>query len=179
MEQPDLFQALDALGAVSFEGFAFRHTSPNRPATSGAGARQSGGRWNPPDSFPAIYTALSVETVVEEFYRLTEKSNLPPEFFLPRTLRLRAELKSVVDLRPEGALHSLGLDLSDIAGSDWAVSQRIGDAVHKLDHEGLLAPSATGLGDVLVIFEMKLRKPSTVEVDGSIVWDHLPDRLSR
>lgn len=50
---------------------------------------------------------------------------------------------------------------------------------HKLDHEGLLAPSATGLGDALVIFEMKLRKPSTVEVDGSIVWDHLPDRLSR
>jgi hypothetical protein len=64
----------------------FRHIAPHRGCTSGEGARQAGGRWNPSDSFPVIYTGLTEAAVVEEFFRLAERSSLPPESFLPRAL---------------------------------------------------------------------------------------------
>lgn len=171
----DIYQAVDSLGSVSHSSRAYRHISPRWTCTSGAGARQAGGRWNPPDSFPVIYTALSERTIVAEFYRFAERSNLPPAILLPRRLCvLQVDLRAVLDLRSADALAAVGLTVAYLEGDDWDLCREVGDAAHKLELEGLLAPSATGAGDILAIFELHLRPQSAVTEVEHRLWTELP-----
>jgi len=173
----DIYQAVDSLGSVSYSGRVYRHISPRWTCTSGAGARQAGGRWNPPDSFPVIYTALSERTIVAEFYRFAERSNFPPAILLPRRLCvLQVDLRAVLDLRSADDLAAVGLAVADLEGDDWDPCREIGDAAHKLELEGLLAPSATGVGDILAIFELHLRPQSAVTEVQDRLWTELPSK---
>jgi RES domain-containing protein len=171
----DIYEAVDSLGSVPFSGLVYRHISPRWTCTSGAGAREAGARRNPPDSFPVIYTALSERTLIAEFYRFAGRSSLPPANLLPRRLCvLQVDLRVVLDLRSTDALAAVGLTAADLESDDWSACQQVGDAAHKLEFEGLLAPSATGTGDVLAIFELHLRPQSVVrEVDHKL-WAELP-----
>jgi RES domain-containing protein len=73
--------------------------------------------------------------------------------FLPRDLHLiEVGGLQVVDLRAPNALLAVGLTLRDLSDPDWAVCQRVGDAADTLGLGGVLAPSATGVGDVLAVF---------------------------
>lgn len=172
-----VYELVDGLGAISFEGIVFRHISPHRTCTSGEGARQSGGRWNPQDSFPVLYTGLTELTAVEEFYRLAERSGLPPNSFLPRDLcLLEVSLRSVVDLRNADNLKAVGLTMSEVTSDSMEQCQGIGEAAHKLGLEGLLAPSATRAGEILAIFELNLRNESRVRDQGRRRWAAPPQR---
>jgi len=169
--RPSVYEIVDSLGVVPFQGAVFRHISPRRACTSGEGARQAGGRWNPPDSFPVLYTGLSEAVVVEEFYRLAERSGLQPQSFLPRTVCvLEVGLNAVLDLRRDEGLLAVGLPPTELAAHSMEDCQRIGEAAHKLGLEGLLAPSATGAGQVLAIFELNLRNDSRVQEVGRRIF---------
>ena len=149
----------------------YRHMSPHRVPTSGAGARQFGGRWNSPDSFPVIYTAISEETARAEFIRLAARSNRNIAEFLPRHLyTLEVNLTSLLDLRPGNALRTVNLAVDDMFADDLRSCQLVGDAAHKLGREGILAPSATSTGPVLAIFELNLHAKSVVRPQGYIEW---------
>src|SRR5437870_12658953 len=112
---PTLDQIVDSVGTVPFKGTVFRNIALHRGCTSGEGARQAGGRWNPPDSFPVLYTGLDESTVVEELYRLAERSGLLVESFLPRTLCvIEVELEAVLDLRTPQNLSSVGLTIEQL-----------------------------------------------------------------
>lgn len=177
MSAPNIYELVDSLGGASFGGEVFRHISPHRSCTSGEGARQAGGRWNPPDSFPVLYTGLAGLAVIEEFYRLAERSSLPPESFLPRTLCiLHVNLQAVLDLRSDESSSKVGLSTAAIRRDSVEACQRIGEAGHKLGLEGILAPSATGTGDVLAIFELNLKNDSFVQEVGTRVWPTPPTR---
>jgi RES domain-containing protein len=177
LTRPTLYELVDSLGRTPFRGVVFRHIAPNRQCTSGEGARQAGGRWNPPDSFPTLYTGLSEATVIEEFYRLGQRSNLPPESFLPRTLcRIYVELTAVLDLRSPDNLTAVGLSQQHLTSYSMGDCQGIGEAAHKLGLEGILAPSATAAGDTLVIFELNLNNDSIVQEQGRTLWPAPPSR---
>ena len=170
-----LHEQVDRLGSTKFSGVVFRHIAPHRGCLSGEGARQAGGRWNPPDSFPVLYTGLSERTVIDEFYRLAERSTLPVDSFMPRTLCiLEAELESVLDLRPDDGLSKVGLSLDQLRSYSMRECQAVGDAAHQLGLEGILAPSATGTGEVLAIFELNLRQSSSVRERGRREWRAMP-----
>jgi RES domain-containing protein len=155
----------------------FRHVAPHRGCTSGEGARQAGGRWNPPDSFPVLYTGLNESTAIEEFYRLAERSNLPVESFLPRTLCvIEADLEAVLDLRSGDSLSTVGLTFEQLSSYSTRECQRVGEAAHRLRLEGILAPSATGTGEVLAIFELNLRNNSRVGEQARRAWPMPPRR---
>ena len=175
MTRPTIFELVDSLGSVPFNGVVFRHIAPHRPCTSGEGARQAGGRWNPPDSFPVLYTGLTEPTVIEEFYRLAGRSSLPPESFLPRTLCvLDVELEAVLDLRNRESISTVGLTLDQLSSYSMEDCQRVGEAAHRLGLEGILAPSATAIGEVLAIFELNLRNNSRVQEQGRRTWSMPP-----
>jgi RES domain-containing protein len=162
---PQVAERVSALGASPFERTAFRHVSGTSDPRSGIGARIHGGRWNPPESFSTLYLALTVETLVAEWMRAAARQGLAPEDFLPRTLvTLQVRLEAVVDLRKPHARKSVGLTDADITSINAAPCQTIGEAAHFLGHEGLLAPSATEVGDVLAIFLDNMKVDSRVDV---------------
>lgn len=176
MTSPDIYETIDRLSAVPFSGVGFRHVAPHVDCRSAEGARQFGGRWNPPNSFPVLYIALSIESVAAEFLRMAARNARPPGDFLPRDVcTLEIELERVLDLRTPQALRTVGLDPARIHGHNLVPSQQVGDAAHKLAFEGILAPSATGVGETLVVFELKLRKGSRVVQRARASWNVLSD----
>lgn len=142
---------------VTLRTVAFRHTSPGRDPLSGIGAQRFGGRWNRPGGSAAIYLADSLQTCVAEFRRTAEGQGRGAASLLPRELhRIALDDVKVVDLAAHGTLEAAGLSAEDIADSDWAKCQQLGEAVALAGLPGLRAPSATGLGHVIVLFEASI-----------------------
>jgi len=80
--------------------------------------------------------------------------------------RLHVDLESVLDLRDPSVA---GLALADLIGDDYVLTQAIGAAAVANGHEGLLVPTATGIGEVgadfnVVVFTDSLCPGSTLIV---------------
>jgi RES domain-containing protein len=171
----DAVAALDGLAATDYEGRAYRHISIGRAALSGEGARLHGGRWNPPRSFAVLYLALDHATVVREFQRLATKQALSPQDFLPRDLlEYELRLQHVIDLRLDAHAEALGLDGGDMAADDPRSCQLVGEAAHHAGFEALLAPSATGAGDIAAVFLDRMLPGSLVRDVARTRWEDLP-----
>lgn len=176
MVEPSLIEGVEALGSRPFHGRAWRHVRPEYPPLSGEGARAVGGRWNPPASFPTLYLGLDVAVVTAEFYRHLARQGLRAEDALPRVMyQYDVRLSRVVDLRSPASWRDLGLTADRIRGSDQQRCQAVGDAVHYLGLEGLLAPSAAGKGEVLVIFLDRQAPESALHIADSQTWTAPPE----
>jgi len=172
---PRLVTAVDELGPTAHSGLAYRHQAAGWNPLSGAGARIQGGRWNPPNSFATIYLAVQRETAIAEFNRMAARSGRRPEDFTPRRLyRFELRLQGMVDLRPAPAREAVNLGDADILGDDPAPCQAVGEAAESLGREGIIAPSATGLGIVLAVFFDRLGSDSMLDVRGYDTWSAPP-----
>ncbi len=146
-------------GAVVLRQVAFRHTSPGRHPLSGRGAQQFGGRWNLRRGSAAVYLADSLQTCIAEFHRTAAGQARGSASLLPRELHhIALDGVQVVDLAAPGALEAAGLSLGDIAAADWVKCQRVGEEVALTGLARLRAPSATGIGNVIVLFEDRFRE---------------------
>ncbi len=169
-EAPDLLRRIDQLGIGFWTGTAYRHTAPGRDPLSGEGASRFGGRWNSP-GISTLYLAFPKEACVQEFIRMAMKQPGGVESFQDRSLHeLEVRDVRVLDLRTEAALNLVGIEPSDIIAADWSSCQEVGDAAFYLKLQGVLTISATGVGNVLALFEerigpgqLKLLKSSSLE----------------
>jgi RES domain-containing protein len=117
--EPDLLQAVDALGTTTWSGAAWRHTARGRNPLSGEGARLFGGRWNSPDIAATVYLAWPERTCLEEFTRMAAGQGRGTTSFLPRALHeIEVHNVLVVDLTSTASLDQVGLELADIQGDD-------------------------------------------------------------
>jgi len=165
MPSSELVAALDGVPRGAMSGLVYRHLSAGYSALSGEGARVSGGRWNPPESFPVIYTATPVEATLAEFRRMAARQGRTEADFVNRRLvAYRVNLVGVLDLTQADNLAALGLTSAIITADDILPCQAIGEAAHYVGYEGILAPSATSIGSVVAIFPTKLGASSTIEV---------------
>lgn len=140
-----------------------------------AGARTVGGRWNPPGSFATLYLAGSVKVAAAELRRLAARNGRTVEDFLPRhLLEYEVELGAVLDLTQRETLDAVGLSEQQVRSDDATACQEVGEAAHHLGREGILAPSATGAGDVLAVFVERLSPNSRLEVISTTLWDSAP-----
>jgi RES domain-containing protein len=172
---PRLVTAVDELGPTPHAGLAYRHQAAGWNPLSGAGARIQGGRWNPPNSFATIYLAVQRETAIAEFNRMAARSGRRPEDFTPRRLyQFELRLRGMVDLRPAPARKAVDLGDAEILGDDASACQAVGEAAESLGREGIIAPSATGLGIVLAVFFDRLASDSTIAVRGYETWSAPP-----
>jgi RES domain-containing protein len=171
----ELVAAIDRLPHIAWSGRAFRHVALPYPPSSGEGARINGGRWNPPNSFATLYFGLSRVTVVAEFDRLATKFGLATSAFLPRVLySYDLLINDALDLRVADAREALGLDDRALSADPPSLCQQIGDATVTCGREAILAPSATGLGDVLALYIGRLGPGTQLSHEQLERWDAPP-----
>lgn len=164
MSRRSLIEKVDRLPSRTFARTVFRNVAPGYPAISGEGARRFGGRWNPPKSFPVLYTASGPETAALEVRRTATKLGVREGSLLPRNLiSLDVSLGRVLDFTDSEVLHQAGLTEQVLVDDDVRICQALGDAAHYLGYEGVLSPSAAGPGDTLAIFLNRLRATSRLE----------------
>jgi RES domain-containing protein len=73
----------------------------------------------------------------------------------------------VLDLRTSEQRAAVGITDADISDSDWTICQQIGHAAWFLGLQGIVAPSATGAGNVVTLFEGRI-EPGQVKVLSSL-----------
>lgn len=108
------------------------------------------------ETWPALYAALDLAVALGEMIRSDPKDRLKEYRFT----EILVDLQAVADCRDLAAL-GIGLDrlLDDW---DFSTSQALAHSVRNTDAEGMLVPSASGLGDNLIVFPDRLRSGSTL-----------------
>jgi RES domain-containing protein len=164
----DAHAAIATLNPRRWKGQAWRFHRRHYDALDSAGSLLVSGRYNrgsdqfPEDqTWPALYLALRPETALGEIVRhvtpeLLDKLN---DF---RMSELEVELEAVLDCRDAAAFGLAADDL--IRDYDFEATQELAAAAIARDAEGILVPSATGLGDNLIVFPAQLRGTSKLAV---------------
>lgn len=139
-------------------------------ATDAGGSRKVSGRYNCGlDLFPerevwtALYLALGAEICLGEVLRHVTPELLP-QLNGYRLSELAVRLTAVLDCRDVAAL---GLQPTDLwHDTDCFIPRMIAAAAIMRGVEGMIVPSATHLGDNLIVFPGLLRANASLEVVG-------------
>lgn len=163
--------AVSACPVIAWQSRAWRIHKQKYVATDPGGSRRVSGRYHRgSDRFSAsqiwaaLYLATRPEISLAELFR-----HITPELF-PflndyRLSEIALDLTAVVDCRqPEALQVPLALLMDD---GDYEVTQRIGKIVYAQGFEGMLVPSATALGDNLILFPLNIRGTSRMEIISS------------
>ena len=158
-----------------WRGTVWRAHASIYAATDPAGARRKSGRYHrAPDDFPdgpvwaVLYLALGRDVCLGEILR--NVTTIPVRDY--RITRLRIGLAAVLDCRD---LTLIGLTLDDVVGViDYETPQRLAGAAFVAGVEAMLVPSATLLGDNLIVFVDQFRLGSRPRV-----VDHVEPNLAK
>jgi hypothetical protein len=102
---------------------------------------------------------------------------MTPEMVAPRRLLVcKVAVTEILDLRGEASLERVGLSIDSLMSEigDDSVMSGVGRVAHQLGLHGIIAPSATGVGETLALFEQHLPADELPELIDSEVWDVLP-----
>jgi RES domain-containing protein len=164
----DAREAVSALNAKRRQAHAWRFHRRRYEALDASGSLLVSGRYNrgldqvPADeAWPALYLALAPETALGEIVR-----HITPDLLGQlndfRLSEVEADLSAVLDCRDETAL---GLPAGILTRDhDFAPAQALAAAAIDRGAEGILVPSATGLGDNLMVFPTRLQPNSRLVV---------------
>jgi RES domain-containing protein len=171
MTPPDDWNPVTAIAGCqvnSLVGAAWRAHSPRYDATSYEGSRRTTGRYNcGPDRFPdgpnwpVLYLALAPEVCIGELVRNVAPLD-PTRLNNYRISELHMSLPVVVDCTDLAALR---LEIEDLChDSDWEIPQELAEVALHPRFEGMIVPSASRLGNNLIVFPEQLRPDSVIEV---------------
>lgn len=142
--------------SLSISGYRNQAKSFGTPL-SGEGARRFGGGYNPPQSFPVIYLCTTAECAAAELIRHASRQSLALEDLLPREFwQIEGKLDRVLDLSDDSALSKIGVSRDDLIRDDLTLTRQIGESAYEHQFQAILAPSATGVDQVLAIFTENL-----------------------
>jgi len=138
---------------------------------SGAGAKQRGGRWNPP-GVTAVYGSTMDATALEE-----SKANDRYAGIMNRSPRLvvavEARLARVLDFTSASVRRQLGVTLTELTAEDWrkllesgreSFTQALGRAAFQAGASGILARSAAASGVNVAVFPGNLGRGESLAV---------------
>jgi RES domain-containing protein len=167
----------DAAAAVAnceefaWQGSAWRAHKRKYPATDPGGSLRVSGRYNrgadhfsEREVWPALYLSLAPEVCLGEVLRHIS-AELLPLLNDYRISQLRLQLAVVVDCRD---LRTVGLTLDGLCpDTDFSAAQQLAAVAIARGAEAILVPSATRLGDNLIVFPCNLRPSSTITLVAS------------
>ena len=106
---------------------------------------------------------------------MARRAGRKPEEFVPRRIyRVELVLREILDLTgPKEELPGALAEL-DFQADDLAPTQAVGEAAQYLGREAIMAPSATGVGNVMAVFIDRLQPDSLVESKDFATWEAAP-----
>jgi len=155
-----------------------RHVAERYAAKALLGST-SGGRWGPANRFPVIYLGRPSTSVIVEAYRhlIDPFDGMTPDHVRPRALvRCEVNVNNVLDLRSAEARARVGLTAADIESDvdDYEACVEVGSRAHQLGCHGVVAPSASRLGETLGLFPDHLPVEELPSVVSITRWERLP-----
>lgn len=189
LPRADLVAEVAGLPTAAFADVAFRVMLARYAPTelSRIGSLRTGGRFNGPGRFEALYLASSPLTARQEVDALAQTAEGlrgvqgPPRILLS----VECHLQAIVDLTASSAWPPLGTTLDELC-APWrpanalgalAPAQGLGELIYQRGIEGVRAPSAHDRSSPnLVVFPHRLLPGSTVRVfdDSGLIDAHLP-----
>jgi RES domain-containing protein len=167
----DAKAALADLPLAPFQGSAWRFHKRKYAAADASGSLRVSGRYNRGlDRFPeeqvwlALYLSLGPEVCIGEILRHIS-AELLPQLNDFRLTEMWVELSRVLNCRDPSAA---GLGLAALCSdSDYNTTRAVAAAAMARGAEGILVPSASLLGDNLILFPSLLRASARLEVINS------------
>jgi RES domain-containing protein len=156
---------------IAWEGTVWRIHKRKYATTDPAGSRKISGRYHrgtdqvsESRAWPTLYFSTQPEICLAELFRHITAELFP---FLNnyRLSKIELSLEAVTDYRQPDRL-KIDPDVL-VADESYEVTQSVGSAAYDQRSEGLLVPSATGLGDNLVLFPLNLRPNSRLNLISS------------
>jgi RES domain-containing protein len=166
--------------AEEWAGFVYRSASPeyaNRDdLITGAGAKTTGGRWSPRESFHAVYASLDFETAAAETMAHYRRFRIPEHMALPRLFAaLEVRLTRTLDLRRGQVRSALKASAERLTAEEWwklqkrgkeAITQAVGRLAWRAKWQALIVPSAARPGGAnLIVFPANLEPPGKLAQD--------------
>lgn len=144
-----------SLSKVFFRLVALKHAEE---ILSPQGSLKCGGRYNPAKKFGALYLGESENVCKTEKYVRAK-----PDLLDSQVLgKIRVSLKKVLDLTNINNLKKLGIKKEDLmykkSEGGWNLTCRIAHLAYQMGIEAILAPSTTGEGDNLVVFDKYIKE---------------------
>lgn len=145
----DLLDALELLPPEPIESDVWRIVRVGREPLQ---SNPVGARWDPPNGFDVLYTALDPDGANAEIYYHLNRAPVFPSstVYVLHTIRVRT--KKTLRLSDMSALAALKVDVERYSEPDYARTQAIGDAAHFLGFDSLLVPSARWECSNLILF---------------------------
>ena len=117
--------------AVRWSGVVYRSASPRYAnkddLLTGVGSKTAGGRWNPPKSFPTVYSSLDPYTVLDEVLAHFRYYGFLIESAMPRVIvSVRVRLATVLDLTDGKTRSALRVSERRILDEPWREAQKAG-----------------------------------------------------
>jgi RES domain len=175
----DLLAAISDLEPADVDGEFERHCSLRwddlRPSAAG-------GRWGARRAYEVLYLGRPRQSVVVEAYRhlVDDELDAPRELAAAvierRILTCEVAVQNILDLRPPDSRSAVGLtdDALSSDPGDYDRCQAIGVAAHQLGLNGIIAPSASRLGETLALFTLNLPMEQWPTVTTRDIWRGLP-----
>ena len=164
----DAHSAIAGLELEAWSGRVWRfHRRVYDALDAGGSLRVSGRYHQAPNQFQAtwraIYTALTPETALGEVLRHFT-AELLPGLNRYRLTEVEVALTGVIDCRSAPAM---GVEPSELTDDyEFVTTRAIATASIERGAEAILVPSATGLGDNLVVFPDQLQASSKMVIVG-------------
>jgi RES domain-containing protein len=139
----------------SWSGTCYRATTieyaNHRDLLAGVGSRETGGRWNPPKLFNAVYGCLEPETAMAESLGNFRDYGIPVSQAMPLVfVAVVVKARAVLDLTADAVQAQLRVTTRRMLAVNWqarqesgeeALTQAIGRIAWEEKLEGLLVPS--------------------------------------
>lgn len=161
-------KAVAALPFLPWQGRVWRIHRHKYRATDPAGSLKVSGRYNqgsdgfpPGERWPALYTSTSPDVALAEAWRYIDP-DLIDTIKESRRTEIEVELSLVLDCRDTATMGIAGDVLLD--DRDYSAGQILGRVVIERGAEAMLVPSATRLGDNLIVFTANRRPNSRLDI---------------
>lgn len=143
---------------ISLNASCYRMVSQKYDALNTNGSLLYSGRYNSGE-FLVLYTSDSREVCEAELVR---KTGIKVKLTY-KIVKLNVKLGKVFDLTNEKNLKALDIQKDNLIGSRWNFTQHIANLAYQKGYEALLAPSATGKENNIILFPGNFTKNYTIK----------------